>query len=157
MAEDAMNAELFEELTGALDEAVAYHRGAKINLRTTVVPAPPVTMSSAAVKELRSSLNLSQAVFAACLNVSTKLVQAWEGGRRVADGAALRLLRFAEQDPSLVFPPALAQVTSNVSRRYQAAGRRGVSALREGPRAVKRQGRRTSRSTGTPRRKATTR
>jgi len=42
-------------------------------------------------------------VFAKCLNVSTKLVQAWEGGIRYPDGAALRLLRVAERAPGLVF------------------------------------------------------
>jgi hypothetical protein len=43
------------------------------------------------------------------LNVSTKLVQAWEGGERRPDGAALRLLRIVERAPVLVLPAAKAE------------------------------------------------
>jgi len=45
---------------------------------------------------------MSQAVFARCLNVSTKLVQAWEADRRTPDGPALLLVRLAERNPALV-------------------------------------------------------
>ena len=63
-------------------------------------------MSRAEIKHLREHLKVSQLVFARCLNVSTKLVQAWEGGERRPDGAALRLLRIVERAPVLVLPDA---------------------------------------------------
>ena len=55
------------------------------------------------VRSLRNASGLSQAHFARALNVSTVLVQAWEGGRRLPQGAALRLLSFARRQPDLLF------------------------------------------------------
>ena len=72
-------------------------------LRTTVLPAAPRLMGADDVRALREYLNASQAVFAHLLNVSTKLVQAWESSRRRPAGAALRLLEIAERDPRAVF------------------------------------------------------
>lgn len=46
------------------------------------------------------------AVFASFLNVSTKLVQAWESDRRAPEGAALKLWRLAEETPGLVLVEA---------------------------------------------------
>jgi putative transcriptional regulator len=98
-----MEDRLFKELLDATREALAHYKGEKRDLRTTVLPEPPRPMSRAEIHRLRDRLKVSQAVFAKCLNVSTKLVQAWEGGTRQPDGAALRLLRLAEQAPGLVF------------------------------------------------------
>ena len=44
----------------------------------------------------------SQAVFARYLNVSTKLVQAWEANHRTPDGPALVLLHIAARQPHLI-------------------------------------------------------
>jgi putative transcriptional regulator len=96
-----MEKELFAELVESTKEALEHAQG-KRDLRTTVLPAAPKPMNSAAVRRLRSRLNASQAVFASYLNVSTKLVQAWESDRRTPEGAALRLLRIAEQAPELL-------------------------------------------------------
>jgi putative transcriptional regulator len=101
--EDAMEDRLFEEVLGATREALVHYRGAKRDLRTTILPEPPRPMSRVEVHRLRHKVKVSQAVFAKCLNVSTKLVQAWEGGIRHPEGAALRLLRIAERAPGLVF------------------------------------------------------
>lgn len=98
-----MEDRLFKELLDATREALAHYKGEKRDLRTTVLPEPPRPMSRAEIHKLRDRLKVSQAVFAKCLNVSTKLVQAWEGGTRQPDGAALRLLRLAERAPGLVF------------------------------------------------------
>lgn len=97
----AMDDKLFRELLGSAKEALAHAEG-RLDLRTTVLPPPPEPMSAEDVKDLRDRLNLSQAVLAHCLNVSPKLVQAWEAGRRTPDGPALLLLRLAEQRPELV-------------------------------------------------------
>lgn len=107
-----MKDRLFDELLEATREALAHYKGEKRDLRTTLLPDPPRPMSRTEVRQLRGKLKVSQAVFAKCLNVSTKLVQAWEGGHRYPDGAALRLLRVAERAPALVFgaPPEAARV-----------------------------------------------
>jgi putative transcriptional regulator len=96
-----MKKKVFDELLASVGEALEHARG-KRELRTTVLPPPPKPMDANAVKKVRRKLNASQAVFAHCLNVSTKLVQAWEAGRRVPDGPALVLLRLVEKDPAIV-------------------------------------------------------
>jgi DNA-binding transcriptional regulator YiaG len=54
------------------------------------------------VKRVRASLHASQAVFARYLNVSTKLVQAWEANRRTPEGPALVLLHIAARQPQMI-------------------------------------------------------
>lgn len=112
-----MKTELFDKLVGALDEAVEYHRGVKLNLRTTTLPDPPEPVTSETVKRVRDGVNVSQAVFARYLNVSTKTVQAWEGGTRPVAGPALLLFRIAQRHPRVVFP------TATRSMQVSAAGR----------------------------------
>ena len=98
-----MEERLFKDVLDATREALAHYKGEKRDLRTTILPEPPRPMSRAEIHKLRDKVKVSQSVFAKCLNVSTKLVQAWEGGIRYPDGAALRLLRVAERAPGLVF------------------------------------------------------
>ena len=93
---------VFKELMSSATEALEHARG-KRELRTTVVPPPPPPFSAAQVRRIRLSLNASQAVFARFLNVSTKLVQAWEADRRTPEGAAARLLEVGRRDPKAVF------------------------------------------------------
>lgn len=104
---------LFAELMESATEALDHARG-KRELRTIILPDPPKPMNPVEVKRLRKRLSASQAVFAHCLNVSTKLVQAWEAHRREPDGAALRLLRLAEDFPALIF----AGITDRPSRTH---------------------------------------
>lgn len=73
------------------------------DLRSAVLPTAPAAVNAAQLRALRRSLRASQAVFARFLNVSTQLVQAWEGERRRPEGAALRLLEIARRDPGAVF------------------------------------------------------
>ena len=101
-----MKAKLFRELEKSLVQAIEHAQG-KRSLRTTVLPRPPRELSAAQLRGVRDRVNASQAVFAHCLNVSTQLVQSWEGGRRTPTGAALRLLELARLDPTLVFPALL--------------------------------------------------
>ena len=98
-----MKEEVFAKLMKATEEALDHARG-KRELRTTTLPKPPEPMNWSEVKRLRARVRTSQAVFAHYLNVSTKLVQAWEARRRAPEGAALRLLRLAERYPAVVFP-----------------------------------------------------
>jgi hypothetical protein len=49
----------------------------------------------------------SRIVFARILNVATQTVQAWEQGRNIPAGAALRLLRIVSAHPEVVLMPVL--------------------------------------------------
>jgi putative transcriptional regulator len=100
-----MEEKLFAGLLESVNEALAHAKG-KRDLKTTVLPAPPKPMHARDVRRLRTRLHASQAVFASCLNVSTKLVQAWESDRRTPEGAALRLMRIAERAPELLLTGA---------------------------------------------------
>ena len=96
-----MKDETFTELVGSAREALEHAQG-KRSLRTTTLPLPPKSLNGRAVKRLRASLHASQAVFARYLNVSTKLVQAWEADRRTPEGPALVLLHIAAKQPDVI-------------------------------------------------------
>lgn len=116
-----MRAEVFGELLESAREALEHARG-KMNLRTTVLPPAPRPMRGEEVRKLRDHLKASQAVFAHYLNVSTKLVQAWEAERRRPDGAALTLLRLCERNPALLI--ARDAVPGRTKHRARGAMRR---------------------------------
>ena len=128
-----MKAELFDKLVGALDEAVEYHRGAKLDLRSTTLPDPPEAVTSETVKRLRDAVNASQAVFARFLNVSTKTVQAWESGVRPVAGPALLLFRIARAHPDVIFPAATGSSAGAANRH---AARRQAGASRQGSKRI---------------------
>lgn len=115
-----MERKLFEELLESANEALAHAKG-KRDLRTTVLSAPPKPMGARDVRRLRERLDASQTVFAAYLNVSTKLVQAWEADRRTPEGAALRLLRLAEQAPELLLSETTNHRQRQTTRRKKAS------------------------------------
>ena len=96
-----MKPQAFAELLASANEALEHARG-KRNLRSTSLPRAIEPMDAADVRSVRNSLQASQAVLALYLNVSAKLVQAWEAGRRQPDGPALVLLRMIELQPGLV-------------------------------------------------------
>jgi putative transcriptional regulator len=96
-----MKNEMFTEFLGSAQEALEHAQG-KRNLRTTTLPLPPKPLNGRAVKRLRATLHASQAVFARYLNVSTKLVQAWEANRRNPEGPALVLLHIAAEQPAVL-------------------------------------------------------
>ena len=102
---------VFTELLGSAHEALN-HAQDKRNLRTTALPLPPKPLNGRAVKRLRATLHASQAVFARYLNVSTKLVQAWEANLRNPTGPALVLLHIAAEQPAV-----LERVRQNVGSR----------------------------------------
>ena len=127
-----MDDKLFAELLESADEALQHARG-KRDLRTTVLPPPLRPMSAAAVQRLRKKLKVSQAVLARYLNVSTKLVQAWESGRRKPDGPALLLLRVAARRPELLISSYQLAAGGTVNRGLSGtvAKRRLVAAKRK--------------------------
>jgi len=96
-----MDERIFAELLESANEALEHAKG-KRELRTAELPAPPKPVDGVGVRRLRNRLKMSQAVFAHHLNVSAKLVQAWESGRRTPDGPALLLIRLVERNPALL-------------------------------------------------------
>jgi DNA-binding transcriptional regulator YiaG len=93
-------------LIAGMKEAVAIHRGeakpVRVRTRTTTARdanvAPPPVFDAHRVVAVRTALEVSQPVFAKVLNVSPKLVQAWEQGARKPNGASQRLLQVAEEN-----------------------------------------------------------
>jgi putative transcriptional regulator len=96
-----MDQKNFAELLASAGEALDHAKG-KRELRTTVIPGPPKPMTATQVRKVRRKMKASQAVFAQYLNVSPKLVQAWEADRRVPNGPALLLLHIAENNPGYI-------------------------------------------------------
>lgn len=92
---------LFERLKAGLEEGIAHARG-ELNLRTITIPDAPPPMDAREVLALRGSLGMSQAVFAAVLNVAPKTIQSWEQGNRIPSLAARRLIQILARDPESV-------------------------------------------------------
>jgi len=71
------------------------HRAGEISLHTHELKEP------ASPQVIRTALNLTQAEFAAMMNVSIRTIQDWEQNRRKPSGPAIALLRIAEQKPEI--------------------------------------------------------
>jgi len=91
---------IFKQLKAGLEDSIAFSRG-ELSLVTTALPAPPPKPEPTQIAELRNSLRMSQAVFAAVINVSPKTVQSWEQGVRQPSHAALRMLEVIRLDPGV--------------------------------------------------------
>ena len=94
--------EFFDELKAGLGAAIEHAKGKRKDLRTTTLPRPPKELSAKEIVKLRTRLNVSQAVFARYLNISTKTVQAWEQGQGKPNGASLKLLSIAQKNPEIL-------------------------------------------------------
>jgi len=92
---------IFDELKASLEDSIAFSQG-KLSLVTTTMPTPPPEREPTQIADLRHSLCMSQAVFAAVINVSPKTVQSWEQGVRKPSQAALRMLEVIDEDPGIV-------------------------------------------------------
>jgi len=99
-----MSDEAFADLKEAMEDARAFERGKRRNLKVTRIqaPRPPKAMSARDIARIRERLNCSQAVFAMMLNISPKTVQAWEQGAREPGDAALKLLTIAQKHPEIL-------------------------------------------------------
>jgi putative transcriptional regulator len=99
-----MSDEAFGDLKEALEGALAFERGERLDLKVTRIqaPRPPKAMSPKDIARIRERLNCSQAVFAMMLNISPKTVQAWEQGSREPGDAALKLLTIAKNHPEIL-------------------------------------------------------
>lgn len=93
---------IYDEMRESLRDALAFERAQAVDLRVTEMPARPTRMKPEEIRQVRESLNASQAMFASFLCVSTKAVQAWEQGVRSPRSTALRLLDIAKKNPALL-------------------------------------------------------
>jgi len=96
----------FEGIRSGLEQMVnSLETGRKLTCRTVHLPEAPPAISGGQIASLRQEkLHLSQNVFASVLNVSLKTVQAWEQGRNVPCGPALRLLWLLTVRPEMLEP-----------------------------------------------------
>jgi putative transcriptional regulator len=92
---------IYDELATSLEDSIAFSRG-ELSLATTTLPKAPPKRQPAQIVELRHRLCMSQAVFAALINVSPKTVQGWEQGLRKPSQAALRMLEVIDENPGVV-------------------------------------------------------
>jgi putative transcriptional regulator len=98
---DYENLSVFEQIKMGLEQALAHGRG-ELTLKTTTLPLPPRPIARTKLIALRKKLGMSQSIFAAALNASTKLVQSWEQGIRKPDRGDLRLIEILSKQPELV-------------------------------------------------------
>lgn len=81
-----------EVLHGLNDFLGAVDRGEPITVRTLRLNLAPSDCGPDDVRLIRKSLNVSQAVLARLMGVSSKTIQSWEQGTRPLPGPARRLL-----------------------------------------------------------------
>jgi putative transcriptional regulator len=94
-------------LLAAAEEALQIERGESKAPRVSRYTAaqadvlPPPEYEPDEIRRIRSSMELSQVLFAAALNVSPDTVRAWEQGKREPDGPTQRLLEVAKDYPEV--------------------------------------------------------
>ena len=59
---------------------------------------PAEALAPEAIRRIRESANMSQAIFALALNVTTSLVSQWERGEKRPSGPSLKLLALADRN-----------------------------------------------------------
>ena len=69
------------------------------HIKTGKVGRVTVFMSPAEIKTIRKDLGVTQAEFAAMMNISKRTVEDWEQGRRKPVGPAQSLLAIAKRRP----------------------------------------------------------
>ncbi len=90
---------LFDELLQGVD-AMRAHREGKITLRThTIEDLPPLSIDAGLIRDTREQLNVSRAVFARHIRVSTRTLENWEQGRARPNSQAAALIMLVRQYP----------------------------------------------------------
>ena len=126
---------VFDQIKAGLADSVAFSQG-KLSLETTELPAPPPQRAPRQIAALRKSLRMSQAVFAATLNVSKKTVQSRGQGLRKPGDASLRMLQVIHIEPGVVQKVFSVKTGTNKTR---VAAKRG-NRISSGRVAAKRKG-----------------
>ena len=98
----------YDEIMTGLQEAIDYENGKAVDVvihKRSVAPVPDFTPEE--IKAIRLNSDMTQAVFAACIGVSKKAVEAWEGGRSRPDGAARRTLGLMKNNSDFAYQMGL--------------------------------------------------
>ena len=91
---------VFDDIMDSLNELQAHAEGKPTSVlvhRRTV--KEPETFTPQEIKQVRLDAKMTQKTFAACIGVTPKSVEAWEGGRSRPDGAARRMLGLMRDHP----------------------------------------------------------
>ena len=90
---------LFAELMEGVD-AMRRHREGKITLRShEIEERPALSVDAGLIRETRERLNVSRAVFARGLRVSTRTLENWEQGRAQPNAQAAALILMVRRYP----------------------------------------------------------
>ena len=95
---------VFDSLVKGLEEAVKDAEAEKKFLKRTsrtIFVSSLKNYSKKDVKQIRNDLGMSLKVFASCLGVSQKTVEAWESGKNTPSGSSSRLLSLFEMNNNL--------------------------------------------------------
>ena len=95
MANERLRRELVEGIQ-ALKRVGAVSGATMRNFEKELL-GPPPTFSPKQIRKLREKYEVSQAVFAALLNVTTSTLQKWEQGQKEPTAAACRLLQIVHE------------------------------------------------------------
>ena len=91
--------DFYDEIMASINETMDAAK--KNELKAKIFIKPVKKYDSEAVKSLRLSLHMTQAMFAGLLGVSQKTVEAWESGRNVPMGPASRVLDLLTEDKTV--------------------------------------------------------
>lgn len=86
----------FDELMTGLNEAIEIERGTLKGKKTTYEIQPVKKYDNTQIKEIRTSVGMTQSLFADYMGVSSKTVEAWEKGINHPTGTACRLISMLE-------------------------------------------------------------
>ncbi len=89
---------LFDDLQEGLLQAIDYAKGKGAARTVTYKIDPVVEFNKDQIREIRMQAQMTQSVFANCLGVSVKTVEAWERGRTHPTGPAYRLIGILAQN-----------------------------------------------------------
>ena len=88
--------DIMASLNELIEMAEGKETGAIIHKRTV---ADLDTFTPQQIKAVRTGTGMTQKTFAACIGVSVKSIEAWEGGRSHPDGPARRILGLMKTNP----------------------------------------------------------
>jgi putative transcriptional regulator len=143
--QNATKRNLFAELMKGVD-AMKAHREGKVTLRTHIVAAPETKVSPGAdfFVAAREKFNVSRAVWANMLRVSSRTVEKWEQGGQVSPIAATFVELVTKYPDTIERLQSLPRRVSRLSRRVRLAG--------AGPNPASRSAERTGKSGSSPER-----
>ncbi|MGC9386261.1 MAG: helix-turn-helix domain-containing protein [Hydrogenovibrio sp.] len=94
--------DLFSELQSSLKDVREFEQG-KLTLKTTHLEArPSVRLNAEQIRSIREKYNMSRAVFAHYLHVSTRTLEKWEQGVSKPNEQASTLIALTAKYPDMI-------------------------------------------------------